>query len=203
MLPRLSPAERTRFEAEVVPHLDVLYRMARATCGDRDLADDAAQEAFLRALRGFGGLKPGTNSRAWLARIVHNTCRDLWRARARRPEQDWDEATAATVEAMEDGGDWQPRIVREAWDDEVERALLALPPRWRASVLLVDVEGWSYEEAATSLEVAPGTLRSGLHRARRALYASLAGARRERTGAGDGTADGDQGRPGSYREGAM
>lgn len=217
MLPPLSPAEKRRFEAEIVPHLDVLYRMAQAVCGDRDLADDVAQEAFLRALKGFGGLKPGTNSRAWLARIVHNTCRDLWRARARRPEQDWDDITASAIEAMDSGDDWQPAVIRGAFADEIELALRALPPRWRASVLLVDVEGWSYEEAAASLEIAPGTLRSGLHRARRALYVSLDEAWRARGGrpgtatdaAAEGTADagataeGNEGPAGSYREGAM
>lgn len=213
MLPRLSPAEKQRFDAEIVPHLDVLYRMARAVCGDRDLADDVAQEAFLRALKGFGGLKPGTNSRAWLARIVHNTCHDLWRARARRPEQDWDDDTASAVEAMDSGEAWQPEIIRGAFADEIEQALRALPPRWRASVLLVDVEGWTYEEAAASLEIAPGTLRSGLHRARRALYVSLAGARTargdrvdaERDAGGDEGRDEDQddGSSGPYREGTM
>ena len=173
MLPRLSPSEKRRFEAEIMPHLDVLHRMARAVCGNCDLADDVAQEAFLRALKGFGGLKPDTNSRSWLARIVQNTCRDQWRTTARRGEHGWDDDFQAEAEARGTEPDWQPRIIREAFDDEIAAALKALPPRWRASVLLVDVEGWSYEEAAASLEIAPGTLRSGLHRARKALYESL------------------------------
>ena len=69
--------------------------------------------------------------------------------------------------------DWEPRIIRDAFDDDIENALGALPPRWRAAVLLVDVEGWSYDEAAESLEIAPGSLRSALHRARKVLYAKL------------------------------
>lgn len=163
-----------------MPHLDVLYRMARATCCDVDLADDVAQEAFLRALRGFGGLRPGSNSRSWLARIVQNTCRDQWRTRARRGEQGWDDDLQAEAEAHGTAVDWEPGVIRDAFDDEIEAALRELPPRWRASVQLVDIEGWSYEEAAAGLEIATGTLRSGLHRARRALYVKLAEARRAR-----------------------
>ncbi len=91
MLPILSPAEKRRFEAEIVPQFDVLHRMARSVCCDADLADDVAQEAFLKALKGFAGLRPDSNSRSWLARIVHNTCRDHWRSRSRRGEQAWDD----------------------------------------------------------------------------------------------------------------
>ncbi len=195
MLPQLSPTEKRRFEAEIVPHLDVLYRMARSVCGNCDLADDVAQEAFLRALKGFGGLKPGTNSRSWLARIVQNTCRDQWRTKARKGEHGWDDDLIEEAESRGLEPDWQPGIIRDAFDDEITLALQALPPRWRASVLLVDVEGWSYEEAAESLEIAPGTLRSGLHRARKALYGSL----KASAAAGGGRAEGTAGTDGTER----
>lgn len=191
MPPRLSPPEKRRFEAEIVPHLDVLYRMARSVCCDGDLADDIAQESFLKAMNGFAGFKPGSNGRSWLARIVHNTCRDHWRSRARQGEQSWDDDLQAEVETHGAATDWQPAIIREAFDDEIEQALRALPPRWRASVVLVDVEGWSYEEAAGSLEVAPGTLRSGLHRARKVLYGKLEAAARARGAHGGGGEPGD------------
>ncbi len=173
MTPRLTASEKQRFENEVVPHLDVLYRMARSVCCDRDVADEVAQEAFLKALGGFHGLRPGTNSRAWLARIVHNACRDNWRQRTRRGEHGWDDDLEAEVDALGAAPDWQPGVIREAFDDDVETALQALPPRWRAAILLVDVEGWSYDEAAEGLGIASGSLRSALHRARRVLYARL------------------------------
>lgn len=173
MSPSLSPPEKLRFEAEIVPQLDVLYRMARSVCRDGDLADDIAQEAFLKALNGFSGLQPGTNSRSWLARIVHNTCRDHWRFRSRQAEESWDGDILAEVETPSDDFVWEPQVIREAFDDEIEMALRELPPRWRAAVLLVDVEGWSYEEAADSLEIAPGSLRSALHRARKLLFRKL------------------------------
>lgn len=175
MPPRLSASEKTRFELEIIPHLDVLYRMARAVCCQTDFADDVAQEAFLKALNGFSGFKPGSNGRGWLARIVHNTCRDHWRAHARRGEESWDDdlATEAQEMASDRERDWQPRVIRDAFDDEIETALRALPARWRACVLLVDVEGWSYEEAAASLEISSGSLRSALHRARKVLYRAL------------------------------
>lgn len=173
MLPRLSASERLRFEAEIVPHLDVLYRMARSVCCDPDLAADIAQESFLKALKGFNGFKPGSNGRSWLVRIVHNACRDHWRSRAGRGATDWDTDLQAEAEGRSAPLDWQPQIIRDAFDDDVESALRNLPPRWRAAVMLVDVEGWSYDEAAASLELAPGSLRSALHRARRQLYREL------------------------------
>ncbi len=183
MLPRLSIQENDRFETEIVPHLDVLYRMARTVCCDSDLADDVAQDAFIKALRGFGGFASGTNGRSWLARIVHNTCHDHRRLRARKDERPWDDDLVAEFEAMGAEPDWEPSIVRNAFDDEIETALKELPPSWRASVLLVDVEGWSYAEAAQSLDIPEGTLRSGLFRARRVLYGKLseAAGRREPT----------------------
>lgn len=174
MSSQLSPQEKRRFEEEIIPQLDVLYRMARSVCRNGDLADDIAQEAFMKALDGFPGLKPGTNSRSWLARIVHNTCRDHWRRHHRRPEDSWDGTELAGLENEDTLVEWEPEVLRNAFDDQIESALADLPPRWRAAVQLVDVEGWSYDEAAESLEMAPGTLRSALHRARKSIYASLA-----------------------------
>ena len=176
----LSAAEKRRFEAEIVPHLDLLYRMARSVCCDLDRAEDVAHESFLKALRGFGGLEPDSNARGWLARIVHNTCRDAWRKQARQGEVDWDDDfEAIAIEPVREG-EWEPAVVRDAFDDEIEAALAALPPRWRSAVLLVDVEGWSYDEAAASLGIAAGSLRSALHRARKVLYGSLRDAARQR-----------------------
>ncbi len=171
---QLSPQEKRRFEAEIIPQLDVLYRMARSVCRDTHTAEDIAQEAFIRALNGFSGLAPGTNSRSWLARIVHNTCRDHWRKHHRRPEESWDGAQLAALETEDTAVEWEPEIIRNAFPDDIEAALQELPPRWRATIQLVDVEGWSYDEAAESLEMPPGTLRSTLFRARKLIYARLA-----------------------------
>ena len=171
---QLSAHEKRRFEEEIVPHLDVLYRMACSVCRNGDLAEDIAQEAFMKALSGFSGLRPGTNSRSWLARIVHNTCRDYWRRHHRRPEESWDGAELADLESEDTQVEWEPEILRNAFDDRIEAALLELPPRWRAAVQLVDVEGWSYDEAAHSLDMPPGSLRSALHRARKSIYDRLA-----------------------------
>ncbi len=186
MAPTLSPDQRRLFEAEIMPHVDVLYRMARSLCPDEHHAEDVAHEAFLRALRGYGGFTPGSNGRSWLARIAHNTCRDHWRRTRSRPEEQWDENTAWRAENELAEPDWEPAVIRDAFSGDIARALDSLPPQWRAGILLVDVEGWSYAEAAESLEIPVGTLRSGLHRARRRLYRALAGeedSRQRREGA--------------------
>jgi len=171
--PYLSPQDRLRFDAEIMPHLDVLYRMACSVCAGGDHAKDVAQEAFIKALRGFGNFTPGSNGRSWLARIVHNTCRDHWRQLRARPEDQWDADADWAVENTLADPDWEPEIIRNAFSADLDRALQQLPPLWRAGLLLVDVEGWPYEEAAASLEIPLGTLRSGLHRARRRLYRLL------------------------------
>ncbi|NCQ35519.1 RNA polymerase sigma factor [bacterium] len=173
MDPYLSPQDRLRFDAEIMPHLDVLYRMACSVCAGGDHAKDVAQEAFIKALRGFGNFTPGSNGRSWLARIVHNTCRDHWRQLRARPEDQWDADADWAVENTLADPDWEPEIIRNAFSADLDRALQQLPPLWRAGLLLVDVEGWPYEEAAASLEIPLGTLRSGLHRARRRLYRLL------------------------------
>lgn len=173
MVAHLSPHEKRRFEAEIMPYVELLYRMARSVCRDPDQSADVAQEAFLKALKGFSGLRPGTNSKSWLARIVQNTCRDHWRLQSRQPEQIWhDELPVESGFQIEDSV-WEPPVIRDAFEDEIEDALGELPPRWRAAIMLVDVEGWSYEEAATALEIAPGSLRSALHRARKAIFHKL------------------------------
>ena len=188
MASRLSPLEKLRFEAEIVPQLDVLYRMARSVCRNGDLAEDIAQEAFLKAVQGFAKLVPGSNSRSWLARIVHNTCRDHWRHVSRRPEETWDGAELEALDTEETRFHWEPEVITNAFADDIETVLRELPPRWRAAVQLVDVEGWSYDEAAEALDLAPGSLRSALHRARKTIYQRLAETDHDKLKKEEGTA---------------
>jgi RNA polymerase sigma-70 factor (ECF subfamily) len=162
---------RTRFERECLAHLDALHRAARRFTRDDDAARDLVQDTLVRAYRAFDTFAPGTNARAWLLSIEYSVFVNDYHRRRRRPatvSMDALEARYADrLQAPPDAG-----VV--AWTDaEVLVALDELPEDFRATVLLVDVDELTYEEAAAALGCALGTVRSRLHRARRLLAAAL------------------------------
>lgn len=175
MNPPLRQDLARRFESEILPHLDLLWRMALSLTRDPHTAEDLVQDALLRAMRGLEGLKDDSQLRSWLARVVHTTWLDQLRREARRPAGLWEEGFEETLPdgEIDDPASFEPEILRQAFDDEWEEALNALPPQWKAVLLLVDAEGFSYEEAAASFEVPLGTIRSRLYRARRRLASLL------------------------------
>ena len=174
-----SDAKRAEFEAAAVPLMTTLYNTARRLAEDSDDAADLVQETYLRAYRTFENFRPGTNCKAWLLTIMYSVFINEYQRRKRRgPTLSLDdleqrfqryvevasdaEAAAATVAA------WGARL-----SPEVEAALLQLPPDYRAPVLLIDLTGLSYDEAAGVLQCPVGTVRSRLYRARKALFAAL------------------------------
>jgi RNA polymerase sigma-70 factor (ECF subfamily) len=149
-----------------------LYGFAlRLTRNSAD-ASDLVQESYLRALRTFSGFVPGTNAKAWLFRILYSVFANDHRRRRRRPSV-----------AMDDLEPQFERMALESWrahgarsfEDRafLEDALARLDEDFRAVVLLVDVEGLTYDEAAVTLGCPVGTVRSRLSRARRALLDRL------------------------------
>jgi RNA polymerase sigma-70 factor (ECF subfamily) len=174
-----TDAKRAEFEATAVPLLTPLYNAARRLADGPDDAADLVQETYLRAYRTFESFRPETNCRAWLFTIMYSVFINEYRRRKRRgPALSLDELeerfqryvavapdaehVAATVAA------WGVRMA-----PEVEAALRQLPPEFRAPVLLVDLDGFTYKEAAQVLQCPDGTVRSRLFRARRALWAAL------------------------------
>ena len=162
--------KRARFEAQVLPHLDAAYRFARWLCRSPDEADDVVQEAFLRAYRGFEGLRGG-DVKAWLLTIVRNCHATALQQRLRRatvplPEED-DEAMQSAAVAAAPG----PEGATLAADERrtLERLLAALPAELRQVLLLRELEDMSYREIATVTQAPIGTVMSRLARARAAL----------------------------------
>jgi RNA polymerase sigma-70 factor (ECF subfamily) len=164
---------RTRFERECVVHLDALYRAARRFTRDHDAAGDLVQDTLVRAYRAFDTFAPGTNGRAWLLSIVYSVFINGYHRRRRSP-------TTVSMDALEER--FADRLLAAPPDSDsggalsdvdVLAALDELPEEFRATVLLVDVEELTYEEAARALGCAVGTVRSRLHRARRLLAAAL------------------------------
>lgn len=150
-----------------------LYGFALRLARNPDDAGDLVQETYLRALRKFGGFAPGTNAKAWLFRILYNIFANDHRRRRRRPSVAMDEVEAQFERLAVES--WRRSGSQRAVEDRaaLEGALSRLPEEFRATVLLVDVEGLTYDEAAAALGCPVGTVRSRLSRARRTLLAIL------------------------------
>ena len=163
--------------AELVEeHGDSVYRLAFRLTGNPHDAEDLTQETFMRVFRSLKKYKAGTFE-GWLHRITTNLFLDMVRHRQ-----------AIRMEALPENYDRVPgtaptpeQVYADAnLDPDLERALAALHPDYRAAVVLCDVVGLTYEEIADTLGVKMGTVRSRIHRARTQLRANLEAAERER-----------------------
>ncbi len=156
------------FAHRVVGEIPGLRRYARALTNDRSGADDLVQECLCRALQKGHLFQPGTNLRAWLFTILHHQyVSHIRRAVREAPMLLADEAEPSLALPERAG----PRLTLR----DLERALVRLPAPQREVVLLIGLEGMSYEHAAQTLAVPPGTIRSRLSRARSALRDLLDG----------------------------
>ncbi|MGE0866801.1 MAG: sigma-70 family RNA polymerase sigma factor [Vicinamibacterales bacterium] len=165
--------------------MDSLYGAALRLTRNPDRAQDLVQDTYLKAIRARGRFQAGSNLKAWLYTILHNTWRNRQRDRA-RSRVDFD---SEAVEAAVEGGSLEPAaaetpetlLLRAALDDDLQAALDALPESYREVVWLRDVDELSYQEIATVLEVPIGTVMSRLSRGRRQLFDRLS-MQRERKG---------------------
>ena len=171
--------KRAEFEATTVPMMKALYGAARRLTPVAEDAEDLVQETYARAYRTFDNFTPGTNCKAWLFTIMYSVFVNQYRkARRRGPTvslDDLEQRFQQYIEAPGDSADLATTVA--AWGvrlaPEVKEAMERLSADFRAPVLLVDVEGLSYDEAAGVLGCPVGTVRSRLFRARRALFAML------------------------------
>jgi RNA polymerase sigma-70 factor, ECF subfamily len=172
------PSDAVDFERSTMPHLAEVARFARALTRDAARADDLVQETFLQALRGWHTFHEGSDPRRWLFAICHHTFLRTTRREARyvdAPDDDPELDSLATAVAHGNAQNSGAAAIVERMDlrSAIDRALAALPVHYRGAVVLVDVEGQSYEDAALVLDVAVGTVRSRLFRARRLLQDML------------------------------
>jgi RNA polymerase sigma-70 factor (ECF subfamily) len=172
---------RARFEALATEHLDGLYRFALRLTRNRTSAEDLVQTVMLKAWRSFETFRDGTNSRAWLHRIMLNAHIETHRKRAREPQvvdqEDADEFylydKARESAAMAEAGNPETQVLEQLMDAEVRESLEALPSQFRVAVLLADVQGFSYKEIAEILGIPVGTVMSRLFRGRHMLQRRL------------------------------
>ena len=172
LVQRAREGELAAFNSLVLRHQNAAYGLALRFLSSREAAEDATQEAFIRAYRAIGTFR-GERFRSWLFSIVANACRDELRRRRRRPQRSLDEAREQPDRADLDPTDTDPTPEAQALSGELrealERSLMQLPEDWRLVVVLSDVQGLSYEEIAESTGVPLGTVKSRLSRARARL----------------------------------
>ena len=158
-------------------HSDRVYRLAYRLTGNRHDAEDLTQEVFVRVFRSLDSYVPGTFE-GWLHRITTNLFLDgaRRRARIRFDHLPHDPGTESAYAGHATGTDASSdRILLDGlFEADVEQALAALPPDFRAAVVLCDIEGLSYDEIARVLDLKLGTVRSRIHRGRALLREALA-----------------------------
>jgi RNA polymerase sigma factor (sigma-70 family) len=158
------------WEDIVRAHSARVYRLAYRLTGNPHDAEDLTQEVFVRVFRSLSNYTPGTFE-GWLHRITTN----LFLDGARRRQRIRFEGLADDMAHRLPGSEPTPAQAFDDshLDDDVQAALKALPPEYRAAVVLCDIEGFSYEEIAATLGVKLGTVRSRIHRGRAQLRAAL------------------------------
>jgi RNA polymerase sigma-70 factor (ECF subfamily) len=165
-----AAVETMNFEEAVMPHLDAAYNLARWLMRNEHDAQDMVQEAYLRALRFFGGFH-GTDARAWLLTIVRNTCY-TWLKRKQAPEFSCDfEEAVMTKESDELDPESSHELKVQA--ELINEAIEKLPVEFREVVILRELEELSYKEIAAITGIPIGTVMSRLSRARKRLLAYL------------------------------
>lgn len=184
MIGWITEDDRSReFEEVALVHLDALYRSALRLTHHRAEAEDLVQETCLRAFGNFHRFNPGTNCRAWLFTIMRNILLNRLRRREREVlEEDW-----AAWETVPEGEPYmasgrlnpEEELLHTVLHGDVDRALRTLPFVFREAIILVDLEGFRYKEAARVLGCPIGTVMSRLSRGRHFLRQALSRLARE------------------------
>src|ERR1019366_6848656 len=152
------------FEAEALAFVDSLYRPALRLTHNRADAEDLVQDTYLKAFRAANRFEPGTNLRAWLFTILHNTARNRARDRARDTVAIDSDAVDRAADAPAPGSRAsapetpESALLRDVLAPDLQAAIDALPDTFRQAVWLRDVEEFSYAEIAEMLEIPIGTV---------------------------------------------
>ncbi len=176
-----SQARHTLFEKQMLPHLDALYRSALGMTKNPGDAEDLVQDTFLRAYQFLDQFQGGTNARAWLFRILTNLYINAYRRKTREPERlslDGLEEfylynRLAYAHAAGTGGSPEDEVVRKVQSEAIRNAVERLPDEYRDTVILADLNEFSYQEISEMLGIPIGTVRSRLSRGRRLVQKAL------------------------------
>jgi RNA polymerase sigma-70 factor, ECF subfamily len=165
-----EPPEPPTFEQLMLPHMDSAYNLARWLLRDPHDADDAVQEAFLRAFKAFGRFR-GSDGRAWLLTIVRNVCYSSMRAGKKdRMKETFSEEVHGSIEDTAAGNavEWV-----EVHSTLLNRAMERLPAEFREVIVLHELEGLAYRQISDVADIPLGTVMSRLARARGRLQTEI------------------------------
>lgn len=183
-LPDKPDDEMDAFHREALPHLDPLYGTALKLTKDEQEAEDLVQETMLKAFRYFDKYENGTNCKAWLFKIMHNTFINRYRKSKKRKEYLVDDENYRSLEERAEANEQHPFVEEiedeeqmyfKLFSDEVSKALEQVPVDFRMVVLLADLQDFAYKEIADIMDCPIGTVMSRLYRGRRMLREELAG----------------------------
>ena len=180
----LSPKEKEELKQVLLPLVDDLHRVALSFCHDENAAEELVAATVAKACESYRLLKDKTRIKPWLLRILSNLFISQYRVKARHRHVEYDE--------MEDNeenqfslfeqvsqpfllwwGNPEREVMNKLLDEDIQKAIESLPPEFRITVILCDVESMSYQEIATILNVPIGTVRSRLARGRSLLQKKL------------------------------
>ena len=167
-------AKQSIFEELCLPHLDAAYNLARLLVGRDADAQNVVQETYVRALKGFKGFR-GDNARVWILSIVRNTAYSWLKKHAKQSYMVPSDRTIHARTAVEPLSESS----HEERVQQLDQALNKLPVEMREILALREIEGWSYEQLALTLNVPPDTVMSRLSRARQRLRQELAWVRQK------------------------
>ena len=180
LLQRFVAGDERAFEDLVIRYEARTRNLAFGFVRDASLAEDIAQDAFMRAHRGAARFRGGGTVKSWLYRIVANRARDELRKIKRRRESAWEDADPTGILASETGS-----VERRAESREIGRhlaqALAGIRDDYRTPLMLREVEGLSYDEIASTLDWPVGTVKTRIHRGRHELRALLTALREGET----------------------
>ena len=169
-----NAGEDRAFSDEALSYIDALYGTAlRLTRRPQD-AEDLVQDTYLKAFRASKQFQRGTNLKAWLFTILHNTFRNMRRHDGRNPVDVDSETVEQAADLAADERTPEQLLTRATLDSDLQAALDGLPDAFRQAVWLRDVEEFSYADIAAIVDVPIGTVMSRISRGRRMLYERLA-----------------------------
>jgi len=182
LVARFLEGDRSAFEALARRHQDRVFGFCMRLLGSASLAEEAAQEVLIKVFRNLHRFRGDSKFTTWLYRVTLNHCRNVQAYRARRHSKrhdsldatvEDDEGSTRRRELADDAPDAEDELLKSERLVLMKTELARLDPIWKEILILRDVEGLSYEEIGEMLDLAPGTVKSRIHRARKELKARL------------------------------
>ena len=174
---RVQHGDTEAFSVLVAAYEKNVFNVALQMTGNREDAQDMAQEAFLKAYNSLPSFRGDSKFSSWLYRIVSNVCLDFKRRQSRRPSSSLtvedDEGETLQLDIADESQSPEALLERKLTREAVRRGLASLPDEQRQILLLREIQGLSYEEIAEAMDLEPGTVKSRIFRARKKLCAFL------------------------------